>query len=364
MKRLNIVCITFFLTLLVSCKNEENNFLKSDKVVYLTEDSEPLLQKVTEYEKIDLPEEETMASYFHVYLDTILVIVHNMPDPYWLTIMNLKTMKVVANYFKKGNGPEEMLFNDTYLHNNRLLFIDRVALKFSILNLDSVMRLRQSYKPHFFYLSSTGYATLDALTDTSFLFYNSWYLENAGEKINKDTPELIITGADANYNYEPQKEATVVNIVSGAGVLSDVNRQKVFIYHFYKPQITLLNSNLDTIKIICGPEPIEKYKYEDKGDFGGLWPVLYNEYYRKGISTDNFILVKNNRLYNVPPKKLTEVRENHKPEIFKFDWEGNLIARYQVKTFYALSGFSEKTNTLYLTIRDEEGENCLYKAQL
>ena len=364
MKKFSVVCITFCLALFVNCKNEKNNFLKSDKVVYLTEKNIPPLQQVLEYEKIDLPEDETMASYFYVYYDTILIVVHNRPDPFWLTIMNLNTKEVISNYFKKGNGPKEMLFNYTDLHNNRLLFIDRTALKISIINLDSVVQLGQLYEPKIYYQSSDSYTAVDALTDTSFLFYNFWYLENEGEIINSSVPELVVTGKDANYSYVPQKEATAVNIVSGAGVLSDVNRQKECIYHYCKPQITLLNSSLDTIKIICGPEPIEKYKYEDRGNFGGLWPVLYNEYYRKGISTDNFILVKNNRLYNVPPKKLTEVREKHKPEIFKFDWEGNLIARYQVKTFYALSGFSEKTNTLYLTIRDEEGENCLYKAQL
>ena len=366
MKTISITSIIFLSILFVGCDNKQNSFLPSDKVVYLTEDNIPPLQKIL-FEKIDISEDLSYASSFYVYRDTLLVLAHNIPNPYWLTFMNMKGDSVIAQYLKKGNGPNDMLCNFTNMHNNRLLYDGCVTNKLTIFNLDSVLRKGQSYMPQIHWLSNSRYVSFDMLTDTSFVFYNYWYLENGGEKINKGVPELVVTGKDANYSYEPPHNVTVVNIVSGANVLSDINRKRVFVAHHCKPQFTLLNSDLDTLKIICGPEPIEKYKYEDKGDFGGLWPILYNEYTLRSITSDNYIFVWNRRIHNIKREDIDEYRDNHKPEIFKFDWDGNLLARYQdinIDVLHELSGFSEESNTLYLTAWGENNERTFYKAKL
>lgn len=355
-----IACLLLFF----NCAKEKNKLLLSDKVFYLTESNMPILQQISEYEKIELPEEECMASCFYVYNDTTLIIFHNNPDPYWVSIMNLNTKEIIANFLKKGSGPNEMIYCYSNLRNNRLLIDDHSLKKMVIFNIDSIELLGQSYNPHMYWLSNDYYKSFDILTDTSFIFYNSWYLDNCGIEITKNIPELIVTNANANYKYEPPLDALLVNQVNGADILANIQDKSVCLAYYCKPQFSFLNTDLDTIKIVWGPEPMEKYEYVDRGKLGGLFPALHNEYTIRSFCSDNYIFVGNARLHNITKEKIKEKRSHNQPEIFKFDWKGNLHARYQVSNFYELSGFSESTNTLYLTIRDEDYELNLFKVKL
>lgn len=321
----------------------------------------PPLQNV-EFVKIDLPEDECMDSYYNVFHDTVLVAVHRNPDPYWLTIINMNSMKTNSNIIAKGNGPEDMVSCRSYLRDNRMLIIDSDLKKMKIFNLDSIIPWGDSYNPQMYSLGVGEFWSVDVLTDTSFVFYNLWFADNAGIEINKGVPELIVTGSDATNMYVPSQDVPLV-ATNGANLLTDLNRKKTFITYKGKPQFTLLNSLLDTIKIICGPEPIEMNKYiEDVGN--GLKSELFNQYAILPISTENYIFVVNERLHNIPRNVAAETWRKNRPELFKFDWDGNLVARYKIWNCYNIAGFSEVTNTLYVTMFDEDGELCLYKAQL
>lgn len=365
MRIVNVFCVALCLFALCSCSNEENKLLSSDKLVYLEEDNLPVLQEV-EFEKIDLPENECMYSYYYVYHDSVLVVMHRTPNPYWLTIMNLNSKEVISNYIAKGNGPEEMLFCYNRLSNNRLIVSDPQKGSLKFFNLDSVMQFGMAYNPQMLHTSSNNYKVVDVLTDTSFVFYNNCYFDNCGIEVNKGVPELIVTGKNADYSYVPPRDIAFIYVISVNNVLlhTDLVRQRTFISYESKPQFTLLNSSLDTIKIICGPDPMEKAEYVDYGDEGGYQRVSINNYVISSFSTENYIFVENDRLCNVPRKKIKEIYGNLRPEMFKFDWDGNVVARYKIRKCFNLAGFSEATNTLYVTMFDEDGELCLYKAQL
>ena len=53
-------------------------------------------------------------------------------------------------------------------------------------------------------------------------------------------------------------------------------------------------------------------------------------------------------------------------ELFRFDWDGNLIARYSLggKHLYGGITYSKSSNTLYFCILDDDGECYMYKAKL
>lgn len=344
------------LLLFYSCSNSE----KSDKIVYLTEEDLPPVQPI-EFEKIDLPEDECMDSYYYVYHDSVLVTMHRTPDPYWLTIMNLNSKEVLSNYIIKGNGPEKMIFCYNSLRDNRLIVSDPRQVRMKIFNLDSIMQLNKTYNPQMYYQDNSEYKDVDVLTDTSFIFYNRWYFDNCSKEANMDIPELIVTGKDAKFTYNPPAEATIDGYISNTYIFTNLDRQRTFIAYACKPQFTILNSSLDTIKIVCGPEPVE---IVDNGKLERYFSGEFvNEYIGLSFSTKNYIFAINSRIHNVSRKDLKEARKNN-PELFKFDWDGNVVARYKIGECYNLSGFSETTNTLYVTKFDEDGELCLYKAQL
>ena len=97
------------------------------------------------------------------------------------------------------------------------------------------------------------------------------------------------------------------------------------------------------------------------------------------FSTDNYIFATMDTIRpQTPPlpdaSKLTEwLNEENKRllelhlEIYKFDWDGNLIARYRQKSgnrIIYIAGYSEATNTLYVMLASESGEWKLAKIKL
>lgn len=320
----------------------------------------PPLQNV-EFEKVDLPEEVCLKSYYNVYHDSVLVIAHQTPNPYWVSIMNLNSMKIISNFITSGSGPEEMVSCFVRLCGNRLFAIDETSRKMKMFNLDSLILFEQSYNPQMYLLGDGDFRSVDVLTDSSFVFYNSWYIDNCTNDVNDSVPELIVAGNDANYSYmPPQGNCFVVN--NDVHLLTDLNRSKTFVAYKLKPQITILNSLLDTVRIIYGPDPMKKTKYIRKSL--GWQSEYYINFFMKPIGTENYFVVVNMRLYDIPRNKMAETIVNNCPEMYKFDWDGNLVARYKIRYIYGLSGFSEATNTLYVSMYDDDEELCLYKAQL
>ena len=285
---------------------------------------------------------------------------------YNMIVMYMNTIKIVGKYLKRGNGPGEVLVCDFDLRQNRFIANDILAKRLIFFNLDSLLIEGQKYNPQVI-LPRFDFVSADKLSDTSFIFLNGWYMDGCGVKENENAQELLVSEIDHEVDYkDPQKVASVFSIISGTAVLSNIEKQKVFITYSYKPQFTLLNSNLDTLKVIYGPDPFIKQKYKRKDfyvlsntySYYVLWPV---------ISTDSYIFACSPRIQNIPKTKILETTRKRRDEIYKFDWNGNMVARYQMENkmrFFSAAGYSEKTNTFYFCAKDENDEVHLCKAQL
>lgn len=349
---------------LMSCNQQSK--AQFDNYVYLTEDSIPELQEL-ELEKVELP--KGLGEYFglDIYHDSILLVQHTQPKPYVVSVYNLNTMKLIGEFLE---STEEM-YSSLNQRDNRYYVELTPRMSFGnpprevfCFNLDSLVMMGQSYNPRKYTFSGAEFWSFDALTDTSFLFYNHHYMENCGNKANESMPELFTCGLDGHIDYQMPEGFSRISGNPTAHIVSDLNRGKVFIPYHNKPQFTLLNSNLDTLKIVYGPDPLIENEYERLEFDNQIRLVRYNYFSWNPLSTENYIIVPNDRICNVPRENMQEISNNRMTEIFKFDWDGNLQARYEANNLFGLSSYSESTNTLYLEYYDENQDLVLYKAKL
>ena len=233
--------------------------------------------------------------------------------------------------------------------------------------MDSLWLYKQAYKPQIIRLSKqiiSPNRNFDLLSDTSIVYYNDWYLEDCENPINANAPELLKFGLDGNITYEVPDGAWTVSAFNTTSLATDLVRDRMFIAYNQKPEFKLLNLNLDTIQIIKGPDPVEKLVYKLFGIEGIqqiMMPEIYNFYGTIVLSTENYVFVSMNNIRNMA--RLEIEKANNTLELYKFDWDGNLLARYQFDK-NSVVGYSESSNTLYVSIKNKDGEYDLFKAKL
>lgn len=355
---------TIFICLIIAACDSQINHNNTSNLVVLSEEDLPPLQQNLKFEKINLPEDICMASDYLVYHDSILVVIHYKPiypDPYTITVMNINTMQIVGRFLRRGNGPDEVLNTICFLYENRLNVKDLTRNHIIIFDMDKVISLGQSYKPEFISLSTLDFNGFDKMTDTSVLLYNSWYLNDCGNKANENVPELIVSSNEGRFDFEKPEDAAFVANSTGAFVISSTKHGKFFLAYNKEPKFSLLDSSLNPVKILYGPAISKEKEYEEKD--GTLKTKLAYSYAGFAHSTENYVFI-GGRNYCVERELLKNAIETIPVKIYQFDWEGNMVARYQMPYGFLKFSVSESTNTLYITCYDEDGEPCLYKAQL
>ena len=88
-----------------------------------------------------------------------------------------------------------------------------------------------------------------------------------------------------------------------------------------------------------------------------------NHYYNGAYCDDENIFVTNRRNHKCKDVENYVEIEKEKREIFRLDWDGNIIGRYSAKgkNIVRLS-YSKNSNTLYLWVYEDE--RSMYKAKL
>ena len=362
MKKIYLLFIFNLLTF-YSCTNKNNTF--SNKDFFLTEKKLPLLQQVS-FSKVSLPKEEYYDALFYVYHDSILIVNKTSQlDTYCIELVNLNNGNAIGKYLRRGNGPNEVLNLIVLNYQNRLNITDIQKEQVIIFNIDSAICARNNYKPIIKKMNNFFFRH-DILTDSSIIIYNPWHLSNCGNLANEKIPELEIINLN-DLNYKIPKDALYTANEADAFVVSNIKKNRLFLAYRKYPLFSFLDFDLDTIKIIKGPETIKRKNYKYKILEGEICNKIRNTYSSFTYSTDNYLFVCTNRICGFYPKSIEEhkrIINNNKPELFKFDWDGNLIARYQMPKNFVNLSFSEDSNTLYMTAKDENDELCLYKAQL
>lgn len=369
-KNLSIALIATML--LCGCAQKQQQL---DDVTLLEETLPPVIP--LQLEKIDIPEEYTMGSCCYVYQDSVLLVLKEgnpAPLTHMLTLFNINTGAKIGEYFTRGQGPRELLFPVGGMSYNWLDLRCLAMNRFVSFNIDSALLLGDKYNPKM--VTSNWHWELDyrRFDDTSFLVTCMAYFDGC-EDYNSDASFLEFYKLSYTGNIYPTpsewdtgNKKKFPGNVTGCDLLVNLEKQKVACCYHYRPYIKLFDLDMTPIRQINGPEP-DDGRYT-AGRMGLFFDERkgYNHYYIGSFCDNDNIFSVNRRTHGLRfdvKGDSFNVTERKTTEIFQFDWDGNVMARYSAKG-YNISHvtYSGKTNTIYLWMYDEDDERCLYKAKL
>lgn len=382
MNHKTIICAALAIGL-AACNKQPNN------VVTLQEEKLPPVQQL-QLEKIDLPEDYTMGrNSLYIYQDSVL-IVRKFQNPFpmkkMVTLVNLNNGEIIGEYFTNGRGPRELLASYAQLSFNHLDIMCPSG-KLVPFNLDSAIMRGNDYKPDIIRTERTNFTSeWCSVDDTMFLTGNDYYFDGVIDGCESYTklPEFYWYSKSGRCIPE-YNESDYIGVKYKMDDISreyfSINKQKnrVVCFNAYRPYAKVFDMDLNLIRRINGPEPDDGRYIIDENIGGGWWNESYgrNFYYRSPAAGDESIFVLNERTHRFVEKKvdiqhiqesidyMTETRAAN-AELFRFDWDGNLIARYSLggKHLYGGITYSKSSNTLYFCILDDDGECYMYKAKL
>ena len=366
----------FSITLLLlaySCSNDKE--YPKDAII-LTENNIPPLLYI-EAEKIELPDDLFLNSSFWVYKDTILLAINrDVPNPTFLTIMNLNNFEILGNYYAKGEGPGEVINIFGILDHNCLMVTDWATDQKSVFNIDSALQMRDNYKPIVF-TSDANWVYFDWFSDSTLLVQNRPYIEDAGKYNTNDvTREFFISDMVGKHDSVPVPENVIFSTSTGGVARANEKLKKIFCAYLRWPKYKLLDYDMNVLKTICGPDDYLAVEYGP--DAEGYNMVILNGYHAYNTviqSNDEYIYVTCDRIIEIPEsffssrmnlnQGIDELSIEHE-ELYQFDWDGNMVGRYKVKgnSIRTISLSEKDPKLIYFTGYNEDRELCLFKTHL
>lgn len=353
------------LLLFYSCSNSE----KSDKIVYLTEEDLPPI-KTLKLEKVDLPEDYTMGDVCcFVYQDTVLLVLRDgnpYPLTHMLTLVNMNTWEKIGEYITRGRGPDELLSTLPRFSHNHMDICCYTTGRLIPFNIDSAIMLGNDYKPSIIQNEMSRYILeWCSMDDSLFLTYDKFYFDHDKEfKQHAQIPEFYWFGKSGKITPEFKesdfgKIKAIATNVTGSSISINKNKNRVVCCYAFQPYIKVFDLNMNLLRTISGPDPDDGKYTLINGNMIYFDPDEgRREYYYFATCDEDNIFVINRRLHK---------NNTNGGEIYKLDWEGNVVARYVTKDVRVRSitthNYCKNNNTLYLwTNHDNEG--TMYKAQL
>ncbi|MCQ2973488.1 MAG: hypothetical protein MJ211_01610 [Bacteroidales bacterium] len=361
--------LILILLIFASCSQNQSNktcyYPVPEEVTMLTEDNMPKVETFT-LEKIPLPTKYLM-NYCYVYQDSLVVSInYSNPNPYIISVYNLNTQQEIAGYFKKGNGPNELMSFNGYLHNNNLFIRDGNLHALTQLNMDSVILKGNNYTPIITFcdallMSDFVYLGNDTIVSANGMFIKGFDVDEVNEfelydaKTGKALKEYPLN----EKNFPPP---TVLRTMTFSNSKFIVFWEKFPIISIYDKNFNIISQFRDAIfddnvmSFVDDNNTIASKEY-------------FSFYFNFSCKTENNIIVHNFR-YNIKYKDLKspeEIDANATYETWIFDADMNLKRRLkpEVKLENVRKvSYSEKSNTFYLNCNDEDGELALYKCIL
>ena len=308
---------------------------------------------------------EALNPYYCYLVKDSLVLLTNRDNvqEYKAGIYSLASGKLIREFGHKGNGPKEFVSCslDVRTNDSDIFYMeDVVQNKYWICSIDSLLENNDFQLKEFTY--SRDVIRLCPIGN-KYIGYNFWYIKE--DEYTNNVPKLqeyeMISGPKGRlgtgYDY-------FVANVTGGYVFTNPDNRDVWVADFYEGKIDIYNDSLRLVKSLVGPDKFNhQYKLiEDKG--------CKFVYFAKGTSYRGYLCYTytKNHVYlvyegtNGTPYRMDNLKH---VEIFKLDWNGNLLCNYQLdKHAFAIS-VDVKEEYLYACCFDSyEGEIEFIKYEL
>lgn len=289
---------------------------------------------------------------FRVMNDSVLVVVNQPNCEFLLELYSLNTLQPLAQLITKGNGPGEMFSCALGLHSNasdNFYLQDPNSKTCYIVDLKTLLNSRKFVPDEQFRYSSEVLPTSDLclLDDNRYIGYHMWYLDD--KQFSKvDSPlGYYQKGEDSGKGMDDFP--FFVASVNGARLFKNPQTQELWTADMHRDAIRIYNDSLKQIRELVGPDhfspeytrrqidaPVAFVTFADECDYHA-----YTDYY---ITDKHIYLVyEGNKHFDM--KNLSPV------EIFKLDFDGNLLCNYKLDRYVYSISINKKEDTLYCASR-------------
>jgi hypothetical protein len=325
---------------------------------------------LTEPERIPIDNRKdtpTNPAVFYIIYDS-LVVVQNQPySKELLNIYSLHNPDKPLYSILEGRGPGELLSCICWVESNESpnIYLQDIDTRiFYNINIDSIITNHKitwqekfEYSPDIHPLSN-----ICLLGTNNFIGYNYWYCDNPHYDNKVSAISLFEKGDSFN---EPQMSnmSYFVAPISGAELFVNSHAKQIWAFDLHRDRIGIYDQSLNLIKVVKGPDNLKpKYKQYDAPGLSMPFIGFDNDREYKGYGG---FCYTDKHIYAIYYGDANFDNKNMKPvEVFKFDFDGNLICDYKLdKTLIKIS-VDSKEEYLYGTERssiDKEASFVRYK---
>lgn len=309
-----------------------------------------------------LPLEDSLFRPSGIWIIDSLLILQDEGYEYlghdFLRIYSLRTGRLVSRFGRIGKGPGEFLLPRFFRNGNRSFLIVE-KLKYYLFNIDSLLK-NQAYQPVSFDVKDWLKAT-----DFACLYRDSVLVIHA---MSEEQLTLVYPGDDSVRHYKNYPELSAV-----AGITDFIANTKVYggyygVHPGTKDRITIAYRYFPVVDIVS----LDSLKTQRM-----VFPINHSVnhirvmdelnaeiterciYYRGVFNTEHFLWL----LYDGVSGSEHQEKGQY-PEIHQFNWEGQLIGRYQADRIIRAFCVDDRERQLYALSVDEGYEPIVVKYEL
>ena len=293
---------------------------------------------------------------FYLIRDTIVVANNQTNNEYLVEIYSLNNKNTpLAQVARRGNGPGEVLSGAALIHANSpdFMFFDRQANLYYQVNVDSILSNRRLVFDKTIKYSSVLHPNVEPVItgENEYIGYSIWYsdapkYDNHVPALTRYTPnnvpeERLDVGTLAKYDY-------FVAPINTVCLFENPSTKQLWMADGHRDRIKIYNDSLCVEKVLCGPDNF-KVRYKDVRNNAGIRFVTFDgkesRAYLNYTITDKYIylIYAGTDSYDI---------DNLQPvEIFKLDYDGNLLCNYKLDRFVLTLSVDSKEEYFYCTTR-------------
>lgn len=333
---------------------------KDDNNIYFSRSDFPIKKELKSGEKIEL-QDALNPKYCYLIRDSLFLI-SNRDDvnKSYGGLYSLKTGNLIREFASKGQGPKEFISCtlDVRSGDSDIFYLeDVIQNKYWICSIDSIINGSNYLLRSFTY--SRDVIRLCPI-ENEYVGYNFWYLDN--DKINnKVNPINKYTMTDNPKGRLGTGHEYFVANVTGGYVFTNKKCNRYLIANFFTDKIEFYNDSLKLIKRMIGPDFMNpEYKKISRDGVNYVFfekGTSYRAYLAYTITDEHIYLAYEGT--NGTPYKTSNLKN---VEIFKIDWDGNLLCNYILDKHAFSISVDEKEEYIYACCYDSyDGEIELLK---
>lgn len=302
--------------------------------------------------------------YMYVVKDSLVLASNRDATQHFKAgLYSLSSGKLIKEIAPRGEGPKEFIDCTIDIRdcNSDIFYLEDVTQnKYWICSIDSILSSSDYQLESFTY--SRDAIRLCPL-ENEYIGYNFWYL-NEKEYDNKVVPLTKYPMTNEPKGRLGSGHEYFVANVTGGYVFTRPNQKNIWVANFFDDKIEIYNDSLQLIQCLHGPDHFKRnFKMIQEDNFKYLFfekGTSFRSYLAYTLTSKHVYLVYEGT--NGDPYQMDNLKN---VEVFKLDWDGNLICNYQLdKHAYAISVDSKEEYLYAACYQSYEGEVEFVKYEL